>query len=150
MVRNCIFCKIVKGSAPSYKVYEDSKYVAVLDIFPNIVGQTLVMPKKHTDSYAFKLEDAELRDFIVATKKVAKLLEKRLKTGRVHMVLEGTAINHLHAKLYPALGTDRKFVQAIAEERIHFDCYPGYVTTLMGPRANDAELKGLQKRIIKG
>jgi diadenosine tetraphosphate (Ap4A) HIT family hydrolase len=149
MVKDCIFCSIANGSAPSYKVYEDKMCVAVLDIFPNIKGQTVVITKKHCDSYAFSMKDKELSDFIISVKNVAKLLEERLEVGRVHMALEGTGVNHLHAKLYPAMGCDRKFKQAIAEERVFFKCYPGYVTTLMGPKADDVELRKLKEQITK-
>lgn len=149
MAKDCIFCRIVKGEIPSYKVYEDEGYIAILDLFPNIKGQTLVIPKKHLDSYAFRLKDVDLANFISATKRVANLLEKKLKVGRVHMVLEGTGVNHLHAKLYPALGTDEVFKQAIAEERVFFESYPGFVTTLMGPQATDKDLKALQELIVK-
>ena len=147
MSNDCIFCRIIAGKLPSYKVYEDKNYLAILDLFPNITGQTLVMPKRHLDSYAFGLEDSELKDFISATKRVANLLEKRLNVGRVHMILEGTGVNHLHAKLYPALGTDKAFQQAVAEERMFFESYPGYVTSMMGPQAEEKELAKLQKRI---
>ncbi len=147
MANDCIFCKIVAGKMPAYKVYEDKNYIAVLDLFPNITGQTLVIPKKHLESYAFGLKDSDLREFIIAIKKVANLLEKRLKVGRIHMVLEGTGVNHLHAKLYPALGTNKAFKQAVAAERLFFESYPGYVTTLMGPQADDDKLRKLQKRI---
>ncbi len=148
MANDCIFCRIIEGKLPSYKVYEDKDYLAILDLFPNIVGQTLVMPKRHLDSYAFGLKDNELKEFISATKKVANLLEKRLKVGRVHMILEGTGVNHLHAKLYPTLGTDKAFQQAVAEERIFFKSYPGYVTSMMGPQADEKELARIQKRIL--
>lgn len=147
MTKECIFCRIANGSAPSYKIYEDGGCIAVLDIFPNIKGQTVVITKKHRNSYAFRLRDDELSDFIIAVKRVARLLEKKLKVGRVHMVLEGTGVNHLHAKLYPAVGTNRSFEQAMAEERVFFESYPGYVTTLMGPQADEKELKALQKWI---
>lgn len=143
----CLFCMIAKGKVPSYKIYEDRKYVAILDLFPNIKGQTLVLPKRHFDSYAFALSDKTLSDFVLATKKVALLIQKRLKAGRVHMVIEGTGVNHLHAKLYPAIGTDEKFKQAIAEERMYFESYPGYVTTLMGPQASESDLRFVQKMI---
>ena len=44
---NCIFCKIIKGELPSYKVYEDELFISILDIFPRTKGHTLVIPKKH-------------------------------------------------------------------------------------------------------
>ncbi len=84
---------------------------------------------------------------IKTSKRVAKLLEATLNVGRVHLVLEGTGVNHLHAKLYPAIGVNKAFIQLIAKENVYFKSYPGYVTTLMGPRAEDEELKKLQKQI---
>ncbi|KKU15012.1 MAG: HIT-family protein [Microgenomates group bacterium GW2011_GWC2_45_8] len=45
----CIFCEIVAGNIPSYKIYEDEKYLAFLDVFPTTEGHTLVIPKKHVD-----------------------------------------------------------------------------------------------------
>ncbi len=143
----CLFCRIVEGKVPSYKVYEDKKYLAILDVFPNIKGQSLVLPKRHISSYAFKLGDKDLAEFVFAAKRVVRLLARKLKTGRVHMILEGTGVNHLHAKLYPAIGTDKLFKQAIAEERVYFESYPGYVTSLMGPKASEETLKRIQKEI---
>ncbi len=142
----CLFCKIVSGSMPSYRIWEDSEYMAILDIFPNIRGQTLVIPKMHVDSYAFGMKTAQFMEFMEATKKVANLLEQKLGVKRVHMVLEGTAVNHLHAKLYPAIGYG-DFAETVVEKNVRFDSYPGFVTTLMGPRASDKELKALQKQI---
>ncbi|MGC8687429.1 MAG: HIT family protein [Candidatus Micrarchaeia archaeon] len=146
---DCIFCKIANNEAGSYKIYEDKDYIAILDIFPNIRGQTLVIPKRHIDSYAFDLPDDELCRFMATSKKVAKIIEKGLKVARVHIVLEGTAINHLHAKLYPAIGMNDKNEQHVSDEVIHFDKYPGYVTTILGPKARDDELKNVMEEIIK-
>ena len=85
---------------------------------------------------------------VKAVKRVSGILEEGLGTTRVHMVLEGTGVNHLHAKLYPAIGLNQKeFKQIIAEEKRQFDAYPGYVTTLMGPKASEEELKNVQKLI---
>ncbi|MDE1825384.1 MAG: HIT domain-containing protein [Candidatus Micrarchaeota archaeon] len=149
-MENCIFCKIVNGKVPSYKIWEDDKFVAFLDIFPNIKGQTLVIPKEHHQSDAFKVDEKVFDELMAAIRKVARLLEKQLKVGRVHLVLEGMGVNHLHAKLYPAIGLEQKDFSAVeAGERKRFDAYPGYVTTLMGPKASDEELKAVQKQILQ-
>ncbi len=148
-MEECVFCKIVKGDIPSYKIYGDTRFMAFLDIFPNIKGQSLVIPKAHYDSYVFDLDDKALTDFIVATKKVARILEKGLEVGRVHMVLEGTGVNHLYAKLYPAIGMGKGFKEFIAEEKVHFDSYRGYVTTLMGPKAEDKDLREVLEKVTK-
>ena len=146
----CLFCSIANGDVPSYKIFEDNKYVAFLDIFPNIRGQTLVVPKEHYDSYIFDLNDLQISDFFIAVKRVAVLLETGLGVGRVNMVLEGTGVNHLHAKLYPAIGMKEKgFREVIAKDTIYFEKYSGYVTTLMGPKASEAELLALQREILK-
>src|SRR5205807_1192474 len=111
-------------------------------------GQTVVIPKRHMPSDSFKIEEEELIKLVRASRKVAKLLEKRLRVQRIHMVLEGLLINHLHAKLYPAIGLDQKeFKEIVAAENKFFKFYPGYISTLMGPRASDEELKRVQKAI---
>jgi diadenosine tetraphosphate (Ap4A) HIT family hydrolase len=146
-MKDCIFCKLVNGEIPSYKIWEDENYMAILDIYPNIAGQSLVIPKAHIDSNVFAMKVPEYDRFMKATRKVARLLEKKLKVGRVHLVFEGTAINHLHAKLYPAIGYGKEFIETVVKEEIKFERYPGYVTTLMGPRAGDDELSALQRQI---
>jgi diadenosine tetraphosphate (Ap4A) HIT family hydrolase len=151
MAKNCIFCDIANGKINAYKVYEEKNYLAFLDIFPNIKGQTLVIPKRHMGSNIFDLNDKELVEFIKATKRVAKLLENKLGVGRVHLVFEGTGVNHLHAKLYPAIGLKSKeFKEIWAKEKAYFKRYEGYVTTLTGPRASDASLRRVMGQIREG
>jgi diadenosine tetraphosphate (Ap4A) HIT family hydrolase len=146
VMKDCIFCKIVKGEAPAYKVWEDEKYVAILDIYPNIRGQTLVIQKRHDESYVFALPDATIVKFIKATKTVANMLEKKLKVKRVHMIFEGTGVNHFHAKLYPAIGYAESS-EPLGVKPVRFDRYPGYVTSAGGLEASEEELKAIQKEI---
>lgn len=136
---DCIFCRIVQGQAPSYKVFEDKEHIGILDIYPNIEGQTLVITKAHRSNYVFESDDKTLTKLILATKQVARLLEERLPVKRVHLVFEGTEVDHLHAKLYPAkdFGADKVAITN-RKDRRRFQSYPGYVTTLLGPRALDA------------
>jgi diadenosine tetraphosphate (Ap4A) HIT family hydrolase len=146
MEEGCIFCNIVAGKLAAFKVYEDKKYVAFLDKFPSIEGQTLVVPKKHLDSMFFKVSDKDLAAFIVVSKKVANMLKRRLKVSQVSLVFEGLDIQHLHAKLYPKIpGVP---CVKINSKSVFFRCYPGYLTTMMGPMADDAYLRKIQKRII--
>ena len=121
----CIFCKIVAGEVPAYKIYEDEKFVAFLDLYPVAKGQALVIPKKHMDSRFSEAEDKELAGLILVTKKVANLIIKRLPAKRVSLVFEGLDINHLHAKLYPDKGVAH-----------------------LGPKASDEELEAISKRIL--
>jgi histidine triad (HIT) family protein len=123
---DCLFC-LVTGDTTAFKIYEDDKYIAILDTFPNVKGQTIVLPKKHIESYLFDLNEEELSDFMKATKEVVKLMENKLGAKRMRWVLEGTGINHhLHAKLYPALTMKKQYE---------------------GRRAKDSELRELQKKI---
>lgn len=98
---DCIFCKIVAGEIPAEKVWEDEKYLAILDMNPYREGQTLVMPKVHWDSYVFDLPEEEVAALYLAAKKVAKILDKALGTPRTCQLMEGLGVNHAHIKLYP-------------------------------------------------
>ena len=145
--KECIFCKIVRGEAPAYKIYEDKNSIAILDIYPNIKGQTVVISKRHMTSYAFNLRGKELMEFIISVRGAARRIEKGLGVKRVNLIFEGVWVRHLHAKLFPAIGVDRKFRHVIAEEREYFNAYPGFVTSMMGPRALDKDLEKIQTRI---
>ena len=129
---DCVFCKIVNGDIPSYKVYEDDKFLAFLDGQPNCRGQTLVVTKDHHGSYVFDLDDDVYEELLKTTKKVAKILEKGLNVNKVALVFEGLGVDHIHAKLYPMHGVGKDFKVHEAEEKVYFKEYPGYVTTKMG------------------
>jgi len=146
-VDECIFCKIVKGEIPCYKIYEDDEFLAFLDINPNTKGMTLVISKKHFDSYVFDMPDKDYEKLLTTVKKVAKLLDKKLGTQRTAIVMEGMGINHAHIKLYPLHGLDKKFQEMWAPEKIYFEKYEGYITTQLGPKADDERLKTLAKEI---
>jgi len=148
-MENCIFCKIAKGEIDSAKIWEDKDFLAILDVFPNTEGMTLVLPKKHYDSYIFDDSDKFCQDIILASKKVAKILEKGLKVHRVAMVMEGMGINHAHIKLYPLHGIDKKFKETWAKEKVFFDRYEGYISTQLGSQKDITELKKLAEEIKK-
>lgn len=104
----CIFCKILSGSVPCHKIWEDEGHLAFLSPYPNTIGFSVVITKDHYSSYAFDLPDDILKNLIVATKKVAKLIDSRLPdVGRTGMIFEGFGIDHVHAKLFPMHGTKR-------------------------------------------
>jgi len=144
---DCIFCKIVKGEIPCAKVWEDKKHIAILDVFPNTKGMTLIIPKDHFDSYAFDMPDKYYSELMLASKTVAKLLDKKLKLNRTAMVMEGMGVNHVHIKLYPLHGVDKKFKEIWAKDERFFETYPGYVMTVLGPKADPQELQKLAKQI---
>ena len=95
-----IFSKIVKGDIPCYKIAEDERFFAFLDINPVMKGHTLVIPKRETD-YLFSLEDDELADMMVFAKKVAKAIEKAVPCKRIGVAVIGLEVPHAHIHLIP-------------------------------------------------
>ncbi len=144
---NCIFCKIIRGEIPSVKIWEDEDYIAILDNQPNTEAMTLVIPKMHFDSYIFDMPKAAYKDFMITTKKVAKLIEKSLKVQRVAMAMEGLGVNHAHIKLYPLHGLDEKFEEIWAKDKVYFEKYQGYLTTQTGPMKTQEELEKIANKI---
>ena len=98
-----IFSKIVRGEIPSYKVAEDDRYYAFLDINPLAKGHVLVIPKEETD-YLFDLDDDELSGVMVFAKKVAKAIEKAIPCKRVGVAVIGLDVPHAHIHLVPLRG----------------------------------------------
>lgn len=144
---DCVFCKIVSGEIPSFKVYEDEEFLAFLDINPNTCGMTVLITKKHYHSYVFDLPDDIYTRFMNTARKVAKLLDETLGVQRTAMVMEGMGVDHAHLKFYPLHGLDEKFQEMWAKDRVYFENYPGYVTTKLGPRADSNKLEKLAGKI---
>ena len=95
-----IFTRIINGEIPSYKIAEDDKHYAFLDINPVVKGHTLVVPKKEND-YLFNLSDEEIADLIVFAKKVAKKLESKIECRRIAVTVIGLEVPHAHIHLLP-------------------------------------------------
>ena len=138
---DCIFCKIIKGDIPSYRVYEDEEFLGILDIFPNTKGMTLLIPKSHYDSYVFDMPDDVYSRFFLTAKKLGKKIDANLSVERTALVAEGMGVNHAHVKLYPLHGLGKDFKPMIPEGNHFFEKYQGYLTTLLGPKATEEEMK---------
>lgn len=95
-----LFTKIIKGEIPCYKIAEDERYFAFLDINPLMAGHTLVVPKVETD-YIFDLPDAELSGLILFSRKVAMAIEKAIPCVRIGVAVIGLEIPHVHIHLVP-------------------------------------------------
>ena len=95
-----IFSKIIAGEIPSYKVAEDDRFYAFLDINPVNWGHTLVVPKKETD-YIFDIDDEELAAMIVFAKKVARAMKEAMPCRKVGMAVLGLEVPHAHIHLVP-------------------------------------------------
>ena len=95
-----VFTKIVNGDIPSFKIAEDDRYYAFLDINPLAKGHTLVIPKQETD-YLFDLDNDLLAGLMVFAKKVAKAIDKAVECKRIGVAVLGLEVPHAHIHLIP-------------------------------------------------
>ncbi|MDP4282253.1 MAG: HIT family protein [Bacteroidota bacterium] len=95
-----LFFKIAAGEIPSYKVAEDERYFAFLDINPLAEGHTLVIPKKEV-SYIFDMEDEEYKGLFLFAKKIAHAISKVIPCLRVGIAVVGLEVPHAHIHLVP-------------------------------------------------
>jgi histidine triad (HIT) family protein len=95
-----IFSKIIAGEIPCYKIAEDDRFFAFLDISPMTKGHTLVVPKIEED-YIFNLDDGILADLMVFSKKIAAAIEKSVDCNRIGVAVIGLEVPHAHIHLIP-------------------------------------------------
>ncbi len=98
-----MFCKVVAGELPSYKVYEDDNFLAFLDIRPLNPGHTLVVPKKH---YRWVWDYPDLAEYYRVVGKVANSIRKALETEYVVSLVLGEEVHHAHVWLVPRFSDD--------------------------------------------
>ena len=110
-----IFSKIIAGDIPSYKIHEDNRHYAFLDINPNAVGHTLCVPKKEVD----KIFDLPVEDFnrlMDFSRTVAIAIEKAIPCNRVGMSVIGLEVPHAHVHLIPLqLMEDATFQKKVSQ-----------------------------------
>lgn len=94
---DCIFCKIVAGEAPSYKVYEDLKFVTVMDVFPVTRGHVLVIPKIH---YRWTYDVVEFGEYWEVAKKMQRAIDATLHPQWLQFFTHGL-IHHAHIHVIP-------------------------------------------------
>lgn len=95
-----IFSKIIAREIPGHFVYEDAHCVVLMDKFPAVPGQTLVIPKQEID-YFFTLEEDLYQHLCSVAKRVANASDTVFETVRTCMVVEGFEVPHVHLRLYP-------------------------------------------------
>jgi histidine triad (HIT) family protein len=95
-----IFTKIIRGDIPCYKIAEDNRFLAFLDINPLAKGHTLVVPKEEID-YLFDLDDDLLGDMMKFAKKVALAIDSTMDCKRVGIAVLGLEVPHAHIHLCP-------------------------------------------------
>lgn len=98
-----IFSKIIKGEIPSYKIAEDDRFFAFLDIHPLAKGHTLVIPKQEVDNL-FDLDDETYRDLWLFAKKIARALDRSMTCERIGVAVVGLEVPHAHIHLVPING----------------------------------------------
>jgi histidine triad (HIT) family protein len=106
-----IFTKIINGEVPSYKIKEDDRFFAFLDIFPLREGHVLVVPKKEVNNL-FDLPEEYLSKMLVFAQPIAKAIEKSFHCNRCGISVIGLEVPHAHMHLIPINGAnDLNFTQ---------------------------------------
>jgi histidine triad (HIT) family protein len=124
-----IFSKIIAGQIPSYKIAENEKFFAFLDIFPLREGHVLVVPKNETDNL-FDLPDEYLSDMLVFARPIAKAIEKAFHCNRCGISVVGLEVPHAHMHLIPInSANDLNFTQS-------------------KPKTTEEDLKRAQEKIL--
>lgn len=95
-----LFSRIVSGEIPCYKVHENEKFLAFLDLNPMRKGHTLVIPKTEVD-YIFDLDDSTLAEMIVFAKVVSKKIRTVFPCRKIGMTVIGLEVPHAHIHLIP-------------------------------------------------
>lgn len=149
----CIFCEIVNGNIKSPGIFwEDKQFMAFLSTWPSVEGFTVVVPKKHYGSDVLAMPDKILQEFIIAAKKVSKILLDHFENaGRIGLIMEGTGVDHAHIKLIPMheTGHMKKGVwkQYLSGRSDYFEKYEGYLISTDGPKADPEKIANLAKRL---
>lgn len=107
-----IFSKIIRGEIPSYKIRENEKFYAFLDVYPLREGHTLVIPKVEVNRF-FDLEDDYLSEMLVFAKPIAHAIEKSFRCNRCGITVIGLEVPHAHMHLIPInSANDLNFTQS--------------------------------------
>jgi histidine triad (HIT) family protein len=97
---DCKFCLISEGMFPCHKVWEDSKFLAFLDVNPINAGHTLLIPKPHVE-YIFEMNEQAYSELLAAARKLSEPIRRAAGSKRVGMAVEGFSVPHVHIHLVP-------------------------------------------------
>jgi|TARA_B100002003_G_scaffold110921_1_gene102599 histidine triad (HIT) family protein len=134
-MEECIFCRIANGKIPAAKVYEDNNIISFLDIMPANKGHCLVVPKKHYETL-IDISDDDLRNLIIAAKKITKALSLSIGNGSYNIIMNngkeaGQLVDHAHIHIIPRFKGDRLRIKWSHKKYI------------------DEEMKNIQEKIKK-
>lgn len=114
-----IFTRIINGEIGAYKVYEDDKVIAFLDLHPQVSGHTLVVPKRQVD-HIWDLDEDEYEYLFKIAKMVGNHIRQKIESPRVGMVVEGFGVPHAHIHIVPIYhSNDLKIVQDLESDPDH-------------------------------
>lgn len=116
----CIFCMIVNGEIPSYKVYEDDDFLAFLDISQAEKGHTLVVPKKHFDNF-LELDDETASKMLVLVKNLAVKIKNATNCDGINILnnngeAAGQSVKHVHFHIIPRYTNDDLKISFVEHE----------------------------------
>ncbi|OGZ67299.1 MAG: hypothetical protein A3D34_00850 [Candidatus Staskawiczbacteria bacterium RIFCSPHIGHO2_02_FULL_33_16] len=134
---DCIFCKIIKGEIPCFKIFEDKTVFVFLDVSPITLGHCLIIPKTHFENI-FDINDSDLQKIIVVAKKLSEKIKNNLRADGIRISQSngkaaGQDIMHFHLHIIPRYKNDG------------FSNNPAL--TIHSPKADFKELKELVKKI---
>ena len=128
-MEDCVFCRIVAGEIPCYKVWEDDKFVAFLDINPYCRGHVVVIPKGH---FRWVWDVDDYGEYMDAVRKVVFILRKAFGTDYIQEAVVGEEVDHCHVHLFP---------------RIEGDLLPAVLHEPMKEKVGNEEMKRILVRI---
>ena len=104
-MESCIFCKIIKGEVDCFKIYDDEDLIVILDRFPNNIGHSLIIPKKHVQNI-FELDDNLSGKILKAASKIARAIKNGLQADGVNILQNNgeaanQTVNHFHMHVIP-------------------------------------------------
>lgn len=98
-----IFCKIIDGEIPSYKIFEDDKVIVILDVNPDVNGHSLIIPKKHYKDL-YDIEENDLTYILNVAKKIGPMLEEKLNADGITLIQNNglyQEVKHFHLHVKP-------------------------------------------------
>ena len=115
-----IFTKIINGEIPAYKVAEDDRYLAFLDVNPNAKGHTLCIPKQEVNKI-FEMDEDHYMGLMQFSRRVAIALEKAVPCKRIGVAVVGLEVPHVHVHLIPLNTMDEmRFVDKVTLSKDEF------------------------------
>ncbi len=110
---SCIFCKIIRGEIPSFKVHEDSHCIAFLDIAPFAKGHSILVPRNHYNNL-LDFPEEEMENYFSSLKKLTAKIKEKLGADGINIIQNnysaaGQVVNHLHFHIIPRWKDDRRF-----------------------------------------